>query len=142
LLGFLSKIIIFHKINLSSKMLRKIFTKYLFFILISLFGFGFILAYLFGDEQSYGINKTVGWAYDITNKVFYTALIFTFSQILFLTGYLITFLLRRKTNYYLSIAHFEIIILTLIFYENFIFNMLFCVVSIVIFFINVFKSYK
>lgn len=115
-------------------MLRKIFTKYLFFILISLFGFGFVLAYLFGDEQSYGINKTVGWAYDITTEVFYTALIFTFSQVLFLVGYLIIFFLGRKTNYHLSITHFEIILLTLIFYENFIINMIFCVFSIILFF--------
>ena len=123
-------------------MLRKIFTNYFFFLLVFLFGFGFILAYLFGDEQSYGINKTVGWAYDITNKVFYTALIFTFSQILFIIGYLILFLLRRKTNYYLSIAHFEIIILTLLFYENFTVNTIFSVLSITLFFANVFKSDK
>jgi hypothetical protein len=123
-------------------MLRKIFTKYLVFLLISLFGLGFILAYLFGDEQSYGVNKTVGWAYDISNQVFYTALIFTFSQILFIIGYLIVFLLRRKTNYYLSITHFEIIILTLLFYENFKVNTVFCLVSIILFFMNVFKSHK
>jgi hypothetical protein len=123
-------------------MLRKIFTNYFFFLLVFLFGFGFILAYLFGDEQFYGINKTVGWAYDITNQVFYTALIFTFSQILFIIGYLILFLLRRKTNYYLSIAHFEIIILTLLFYENFTVNTIFSALSITLFFANVFKSDK
>jgi len=125
-------------------MLRKIFTKYLLFLLMFLFGFGFLLAYLFGDEQLYGINKTVGWAYDISNQIIYTALIFTFSQILFIIGYLIIFLLRRKTNYYLSIAHFEIIILSLafMFFENFIVDMIFCVLSIIIFFINIFKSHK
>ena len=123
-------------------MLRKIFTNYLFFLLIFLFGFGFILAYLFGDEHSYGINKTVGWAYNISNQVFYTALIFTLSQILFILGYLIIFLLRRKTNYYISIAHFEIIILTLVFFENFIVNTIFSVLSITLFFANVFKSNK
>lgn len=124
-------------------MLRRIFTNYLFFLLIFLFGFGFILAYLFGDdEQLYGINKTVGWAYNITNQVFYTVLIFTFSQILFIIGYLIIFLLRRKTNYYLSIAHFEIIILSLVFFENFVVNMIFCLLSIFLFFTNLFKSHK
>lgn len=123
-------------------MFRKIFTKYLCFLLIFLFGFGFLLAYLFGDEQSYGINKTVGWSYNVPNQVFYTALIFTFSQIIFILGYLIIFFLRRKTNFYLSITHFEIIILTLIFQENFIINMIFCVISILLFFSNVYKSNK
>jgi len=123
-------------------MLKKIFTKYLFFLLILLFGFGFILAYLFEYEQSYGINKTVGWAYDISNQIFFTSLIFTLSQILFIIGYLIIFLIRRKTNYYLSIAHFEIIILTLVFLENFIVNAIFSVLSITLFFTNVFKSHK
>ncbi len=123
-------------------MLKKIFTKYLFFLLILLFGFGFILAYLFEYEQSYGINKTVGWAYDISNQIFFTSLIFTLSQILFIIGYLIIFLIRRKTNYYLSIAHFEIIILTLVFLENFIVNAIFSLLSIALFFTNVFKSHK
>lgn len=123
-------------------MLKKIFTKYLFFLLILLFGFGFILAYLFEYEQSYGINKTVGWAYDISNQIFFTSLIFTLSRILFIIGYLIIFLIRRKTNYYLSIAHFEIIILTLVFLENFIANAIFSVLSITLFFTNVFKSHK
>lgn len=131
-----------HFQNRLNKMLRKIFTNYLFFLLIFLFGFGFILAYLFGDEHSYEINKTVGWAYDISNQVFYTALIFTFSQILFIIGYLIIFLRRRKTNYYLSIAHFEIIILTLVFFENFIVDLIFCVLSIIVFFINILKSHS
>ena len=123
-------------------MLRKIFTQYLLFLLIFLFGLGFILSYLFGDEQSYGVNKTVGWAYDISNQVHYSALIFTFSQILFIIGYLILFLLRRKTHYYLSIAHFEIIILTLVFFENFITTIILSAISLFIFSINILKSYK
>ncbi len=125
-------------------MLRKIFTNYLCFLLIFLYGFGFILGYLFGNEQSYGINKTVGWAYDFSNQVFYTALIFTFSQILFIIGYLIIFLFRRKTNFCFSIAHFEIIILTLalLSFENFMVHMLFCGLSLILFFINIFKSHK
>lgn len=125
-------------------MLRKIFTKYLVFLLISLFGLGFILAYLFGDEQLYSVNKTVGWAYDISHQVIFTVFIFAFSQILFIMGYLIIFLLQRKTGYYLSITHFEIIIvnLALMHYENFMLNMFFCGLSIILFFINVFKSHK
>jgi len=123
-------------------MLRKTFTNYLFFLLLFLFGFGFILAYLTGHQQTYGINKTVGWAYDISNQVFYTALIFTFSQILFIIGYLILFLLRRKTNYFLSIAHFEIIILTLVFTENLIAITILSAISLLLFLINILKSNK
>ncbi len=122
--------------------MRKLFTKYLFLLLIILFGFGFILACLFGDEQSFAINKTVGFAYDISHQIMITALVFAFSQILFIIGYLILFLLRRKTNYFVSIAHFEIIILSLslMYFENFIVNMTLCVISIILFFINIFNS--
>jgi hypothetical protein len=125
-------------------MLRKIFTKYLVFLLISLFGLGFILAYLFGDEQPYTVSKTVGWAYDISDQAIFAAFIFAFSQILFIIGYFLIFVSRRKTNYYFSIAHFEIIILTLALmsFENFMVNMIFLGLSIVLFLINVCKSHK
>jgi len=123
--------------------LKKVFTNYLFLLLLSLFALGFSLGFLFGAEQSYGINKTVGWAYSIQNEAL-LALIFYLSQIIFIIGYSILFLLNRKTNYYLSIAHFELIIVTLalVTFENLIVTAVFCSVSIILFFINIFKSHQ
>lgn len=123
--------------------MKKIFTKYMFLLLICLFTLGFILAYLFGNEEYYSVNKTVGWAYNFSNQFLLTA-IFTISQIVFIIGYLILFLLHRETNYYISIAHFEIIILTLssMSFENLIVKVIFCLLCIVLFFINIFKSHK
>ena len=116
----------------------------MFLLLISLFGFGFILAILFGDIKTFGVNKTVGWAYDISNETIFTAILFTCSQILFIIGYLVLFLLRRKTNYLISIAHFELIILSLalLSYENFKINIVLSVVSLILFFVNILKSDK
>jgi hypothetical protein len=116
----------------------------MFLLLISLFTLGFILAYLFGNEQSYGINKTVGWAYDISHQAILIGLIFTFCQILFIFGYLTLYLVGRQTKYFLSIAHFELIILTLVLmsFENFIINIIVCGLSIMLFFINIYKSHK
>ena len=123
--------------------MKKVFTNYLFLLLLSLFALGFSLGFLFGAEQSYGINKTVGWAYSIQNEAL-LALIFYLSQITFIIGYFILFLLNRKTNYYLSIAHFELIIVTLALatFENLIVTAVFCSVSIILFFINIFKSHQ
>lgn len=123
--------------------MRKLFTQYLFLLLITLFLLGFILAYLFGDERSFAINKTVGSAYTLSNEVILNAFL-AISQILFIFGYLILFLLTRKTNYYISLAHFEIIILAYysISFENFTVSVIIGALSIILFLINIFKSQK
>lgn len=123
--------------------MRQIFTKYIFLLLISLFGFGYILGFLFGNVSSIGINKTVGWAYSISNEAL-NALVFSLSQCLFIVGYFIVFLLKRKTNYYLSLAHFELIILILILMslENFAVALMGSIASLLLFFINIVKSHK
>ncbi len=123
--------------------MKKIFTKYMFLLLISLFLLGFLLAYIFGNEQSYSINKTVGSAYALSNEIILNAFL-AISQILFIFGYLILFLLKRKTNYYISLAHFEIIIIAFysVTFENFTVSVLFGALSIILFLINIFKSQK
>lgn len=123
--------------------MKKIFTKYLFLLLITLFLLGFLLAYLFGDERSFAINKTVGSAYFISNEATLNAFL-AISQILFIFGYLIISLLKRKTNYYISLAHFEIIIIAFysISFENFTVSAIFGLLSIILFLINIFKSHK
>lgn len=115
----------------------------MFLLLIFLFALGFLLGYLFSDEQFYTVNKTVGWAYNLSKEILLTAFI-TCSQILFIIGYFIIYLLKRKTNYYISIAHFEIILLTLytITFQNFTVTVVFCLLSVVLFFVNIFKSHQ
>lgn len=123
--------------------MKKLFTKYMFLLLITLFLLGFLLAYLFGEDRSFAINKTVGSAYSISNEALLNALL-AISQILFIFGYLILFLLKRKTNYYISLAHFEIIIIAFysVTFENFTVSVLFGAVSIILFLTNIFKSQK
>ncbi len=123
--------------------MKKIFTKYMFLLLISLFLLGFLLAYLFGDEQYYSMNKTVGWAFTVSNEIILNIFL-AISQILFIFGYLIVFLLKRKTNYYISLTHFEVIILAFysISFENFNVTLVIGVFSIILFLINIFKSQK
>ena len=114
----------------------------MFLLLILLFALGFLLGYLFSDEQFYTVNKTVGWAYNFSKEILLTAFI-TCSQILFIIGYFIIYLLKRKTNYYISLAHFEIIIIAFysISFENFTVSAIFGVLSIILFLINIFKSH-
>lgn len=124
--------------------MKKIFTEYMFLLVLSTFGVYFIVIYFFGNNQSYGINKTVGWAYDISNQFFYNALIDFFSKTLFLIGYFLIFLFQRKTIYHISITHFCIIFLSCIsiFFKNYIISTIFLLISIIVFFINALKSHK
>jgi hypothetical protein len=91
--------------------------------------------------KEYGINKTVGWAWNITD---FSPIIFLLSFYLFLMVYGIIALSKRKTNFNFSILHLIIIIGSLILLEKnekgylMIFNLL----SLIVFFINLYKSLK
>jgi len=124
--------------------MKKIFTEHMFLLLLSTFGVSYLVVYLFDYNQSYGINKTVGWAYDISNQFFYNTLTYYLSKVLLLIGYLLIFLFNRKTVYHISIIHFCIIIASLIsmFSKNYLTSTIFFLTSMVVFFINVSKSYK
>lgn len=123
--------------------MKKLFTNYMFLVLISLFVLSFLLAYLFGDEQSFAVNKTVGWAYNISNEALLNAFL-AISQIIFIFGYLIIFLLKRKTHYYISLAHFELILVAFysILFKNFTVSVVLGTISIILFLINIFRSHK
>ncbi|MDR7369830.1 hypothetical protein J2X17_000601 [Flavobacterium aquidurense] len=119
----------------------------MFLVLLASYGLilvTFTLFINFGETSVYGVNKTVGWAYDISNQMYLNAILFPFCLILFLVGYLLLMILRRKTNYLLSITHFSLIILsitgTLVYYYAI--SSLLYLVSIPLFFIIIFKSYK
>jgi hypothetical protein len=131
-------------IILSNTDMKKIFTEHMFLLLLSTYGISYLVVYLLEDNQSYGINKTVGWAYDISNQFFFNALTYFLSKVLLLVGYLLIFLFNRKTVYHISIIHFCIIIASLIsmFSKNYLTSTILFLTSMVVFFINVSKSYK
>jgi len=103
----------------------------------------FALASIFGND-SIGINKTVGWAYDISNQIFYNVILLGFSQCLFFIGYLIIAILNRYTGFRVSVIHFGLILMSigLLNLECFIFSTIVCMLSIIIFFKNIFSTYK
>ncbi|MEL1239974.1 hypothetical protein [Flavobacterium flavipallidum] len=111
----------------------------MFLVVLMIYGMG----YVFGDE-SIGMNKTVGWAYDISNQMFYCALLYGFSILLFFVGYLLLAILGRKTNYHFSIVHFVLIIgaFILLNFSFFIFSTIIGLLSIAVFMKNIFSSYK
>ena len=102
----------------------------------------FILINLFTKNyKHYGINKTVGLAYDITE---FSPLIFLFSFYIFLFIYGILALSKKETNLAISIVHTIMIIVSAILLENSNngFLMIFNCISIIVFILNMFKSLK
>ncbi|MCO6163755.1 hypothetical protein [Flavobacterium sp. NRK F7] len=87
-----------------------IFEKGMFWVLILTF---FIGNYFSGQEIR-GVNKTVGWTFDQSNQWIINGFIVFGSWLIFLIGYGIVALMRKKTDLNLSIAHLAIFILTLI----------------------------
>lgn len=121
-------------------MIKTIFTKYLFFVILT---YVVVIIY-FSDFSTYGINKTVGWAYDITNLNFLIGTKFSISIIIFLIGYGVIIIFKRKTVFIISLSHFIIILISMYFEKaqlN-VFALLLFIISINLFVINLIKAYK
>lgn len=71
----------------------------------------FVFLGYFGGIQNIGINKTVGWAWDIIGWVYFIKVYFL---PIFIIGYGILALLKYSTHKNLSIIHLFIIAMTLI----------------------------
>jgi hypothetical protein len=99
---------------------------------------------IIGGNNTYGMNKTVGWAYDISNIRFWVATIFPLSKLLFLVGYFVIFILNRKTIFLYSFLHFFLIVTSILFsfLEFPSTSLILFFISIILFGFNIFKSYK
>jgi hypothetical protein len=120
------------------KLLRYFFQKRVAIILLLIF----ILINLFAKNYKYyGINKTVGWAFNITE---FSPLIFLFSFYIFLFVYGIFALSKKETNMTISIGHVIIISISAILLENSNNGFLtICnCISIILFLLNMFKSLR
>jgi hypothetical protein len=93
------------------------------------------------NYMHYGINKTVGWAFDISE---YSPIIFLFSFYSYLLVYGIFALSKKETTMAFSMVHTLIITVSVIFLEmhNNGFLMICNCVSFIMFMVNVLKSLK
>lgn len=87
-----------------------IFEKGMFWVLVLVF---FIMNY-FTSFEVRGVNKTVGWTFDRSNQWVINGFLVFVSWLVFITGYGVITLLRKKTNLNLSIAHSITFVMTLI----------------------------
>ncbi|MEK6152556.1 hypothetical protein WIW50_04825 [Flavobacteriaceae bacterium 3-367] len=111
----------------------KLVQKRMFFLIILML----LIFIYFGGIGNVGINKTVGWAWDITNWIFFVK---NGLWLLFIIGYGILALQKRCTNKNLSILHLILIVLT--FFAEDILNIdlrlifILNLISIAVFFMN------
>lgn len=94
--------------------MKKLFTQYLFLplslpLLFSIIGC--VIALLNnGNVQTWGFNKTVGWAWDLTNSFYWSFFLYP----VYLVVYTILALLKTKTNYTFSVIHFCLIVIPIV----------------------------
>lgn len=94
----------------------------------------------FSEIENYGINKTVGWAYDFSGFTMYYVKYIVFA---FFIGYLFLSIIKAKTNYLLSIIHFILIAFCCLFYDNLLYMRLvdnIAIIGIVVFLMIFFNS--
>ena len=83
------------------------FIKFVFILLVSIFIIGIIVLNI---NKNIGINKTVGWAWDLTGFIIPLLII----QV---STYLTLFLLKTKTNLIFSILSIALLIICFKFYN-------------------------
>lgn len=95
--------------------MRKIVTTKMFLVLlIPLFFLIIFFWFNFGSSETWGMNKTVGWAWDLSNFNFIHFPLY----LLFLLGYLLLFILKIKTQFTLSAIHLFAIVIPLLIFSN------------------------
>ncbi|OXA76280.1 hypothetical protein B0A58_07735 [Flavobacterium branchiophilum NBRC 15030 = ATCC 35035] len=103
------------------------FIKFIFLFLISYFVIGTIIINITGET---GINKTVGWAWDLTSFIIPLSLIY-------FSTYSALFLMKIKTNMLFSILSILLLLFSVLF-KNYI--TVFFLISFLIFLSNVIFS--
>jgi cation transport ATPase len=83
---------------------EELFRKRMF--LLVLISFGIFFLFVSNESETFGINKTVGWQYDITN---WLPFVKSIAILGFLFGYGLLMIFRKETNRNLSIVHLIII---------------------------------
>ena len=103
------------------------FIKFIFFLLISYFVIGTIIINITGQT---GINKTVGWAWDLTSFIIPLSIIY-------FSTYIVLFILKIKPNLLFSILSILLLLFSVLF-QNYI--TVFFLISFLIFLSNVIFS--
>lgn len=125
--------------------IKRLFTTKMFLVLLApvlLFIVCIILFIVLDDINltgTYGMNKTVGWAWELTslNVLAYPL------YLVYLLGYAILFFAKIKTKYILSISHYLAIIVSFLYFESFLLEsikVLVLFVSFVLFVTNIIVS--
>lgn len=106
----------------------------------------FFIAGSFNGIETSGVNKTVGWTFDQSNQLIINGYIIFGSWLVFVFGYTIVALTKRKTNLIISIAHYILFVLTFIIgiISNFSRNevLLITIISIFMFASNMYNTFK
>jgi hypothetical protein len=96
---------------------KRLFTHYLYLLLLLPILISLISCVVFiniGDAGTWGVNKTVGWAWDITNSVFLQFFLYP----IYLLGYIILALFRVRTDYKFSLGHVGLIVIPMFIIGN------------------------
>jgi hypothetical protein len=60
---------------------------------------------------TWNLNKTIGWGYDATHLIWLNIVSLSFSLPIFVVGYGLLFITKRKANFALSLTHLFLIVL-------------------------------
>lgn len=121
-----------------TKLFDNIFQKRMFLLILLIY----ILFSLFTMQKEFGINKTVGWAFDFYEIM--STLIFIFLFFLFFILYSIIAICKWRTNKTISMIHIATILISIYFFEIYRIGILqLCnFLSVLIFLINVIWTFN
>ena len=95
------------------------------------------LMYVVTLPETYGVNKTVGWAWDITNMRYWYGI----TWFIYFNGFLLLLLMRRPVNKYFSAAFLLLLTATLLsFYYGFEAKYYLAIVTFIVFAVLFFQA--
>jgi len=131
--------------------MKKVFTKYLFFVFLLPILIVTVFYFLSAKDAigTYGVNRTINFGGididGILRNPIYNSSVFILTYPIYLLSYFIIFLIRRFTDFLYSIIHFIIFILNYILLSNNPENIILIPLTIfgfIVFILNIFKTTK
>ena len=116
---------------------KLVFQKGMFWIFL----LTFLSVNILSSDEVEGINKSVGWGADRSNLLFYFALLLNGLILIYMIGYGVLAVLKKRTNLYFSIFHLILCVLLYVGVEKSnLFTLLIGLLSFVVFVLNIVKA--
>lgn len=115
---------------------RRMFWITLLFLLLAMF------TPIYVGVGSWDLNRKIGWGWDVPGFIQWVFSSFRWLLLIFTVGYGIILATGRRTDFYLSLLHFELMLLCFVPLFNFNLSIVYSILLVLVFGLNLMRSFK